>query len=180
VRTRRGTRLIGIDGLPVSGKSALAGRIESALGATIVYLDDFVRPEAEWRDAALPAFPFPYIRHDEFRETVITLGEGRAALYRRYDWEKGRLAAEWTEIAPDGPIVIEGVSALHPLLTPHYDLRLWVESDEATTLEASLVRGVGDWEREWRELFMPSVALYLASQPHLRADQVVAGRGVGG
>ena len=52
-------RLVAIDGLPVSGKSSLAGRLEAELGATIVYLDDFVRPEAEWRGKVAPAFPFP-------------------------------------------------------------------------------------------------------------------------
>lgn len=180
VRALPTARLIGIDGLPVSGKSTLADRLESALGARIVYLDDFVRPEAEWRGSARPAFPFPYIRYDEFIAAVTTLAGGRMARYRRYDWAAGRLADDWTEIAPDGLVVIEGVSALHPALAPLYDLRLWVESDAATTLEASLARGVGDWEREWRDLFMPSVELYLGSRPRLRADHVVTGRGVSG
>ena len=45
----RPQRLVAIDGLPVSGKSTLADRLAHELGAAIVYLDDFVRPEAEWR-----------------------------------------------------------------------------------------------------------------------------------
>jgi uridine kinase len=176
----RGKRLVAIDGLPVSGKSTLAGRLEAQLGATIVYLDDFVRPEAEWRGKVGPAFPFPYMRYDDFCQAVMTLAEGRVARYRGYDWAAGRLAGAWTEIDPDGLVVVEGVSALNPELAPVYDLRLWVESDAATTLEASLARGVGDWEREWRTLFMPSVALYLATEPWLRADHIVAGRGSSG
>jgi hypothetical protein len=74
-------------------------------------------------------------------------------------------------------VVIEGVSALNSALAPLYDLSFWVESDAETTLTASLARGVGDWTHEWRELFMPSVALYLASQPQQRADYRVRGRG---
>lgn len=173
----RGRGLVAIDGLPVSGKSTLARRLEDQLGAVVVYLDDFVRPQAEWRGIAKPAFPFPYFRYDEFLATVSTLARGEAARYRLYDWATGRLD-EWREVQPDGLVVIEGVSALHPELAPLYTQRFWLESDAATTLEASLTRGVGDWEREWRELFMPSVALYLQTDPRQRADHVVAGRGI--
>jgi uridine kinase len=177
IGARPGTRLVAIDGLPVSGKSTLAGRLEAELGATTVYLDDFVRPEAEWRGKVEAAFPFPYLRYDEFCRTVMTLAAGRAARYQSYDWAAGRLADTPTEIDPDGLLVVEGVSALNPDLVRAYDLRLWVESDAATTLEASLARGVGDWESEWQTLFMPSVAIYLASKPQLSADYRVRGRG---
>lgn len=171
--------LVAIDGLPASGKSTLAGRLENELGAVIVYLDDFVRPESEWRGTAKPAFPFPYIRYEEFLATVTSLAHGETTRYRRYDWATGQLADEWREIRPDGLVVIEGVSALHPVLAPLYHLRFWVKSDAATTLAASLARGAGEWEGEWRDLFMPSVALYLATDPHRRADHLVAGRGAG-
>jgi len=172
-----GRGLVAIDGLPVSGKSTLAQRLEDELGATVLYLDDFVRPEGEWRGSAKPGFPFPYFRYDEFMAAVIDLAEGRQARYRRYDWAAGRLSDDWHVLRPDGLVVVEGVSSLHPRLAPRYDLRLWVESDASTTLEASLARGVGDWEDAWRNLFMPSVALYLASDPRQRADYCVAGRG---
>jgi uridine kinase len=171
-----GSGLVAIDGLPVSGKSTLAERLERELGAQTIYLDDFVRPESEWRGKAEPGFPFPYMRYDTFMAAVRDLAAGRAANYRRYDWSTGQLA-DWHQMAPTGLVVVEGVSSLHPGLAPLYDLRLWVESDAATTLSASLARGVGDWEAEWRNLFMPSVELYLASDPWLRADELVAGRG---
>jgi uridine kinase len=169
--------LVAIDGLPVSGKSTLAQRLENELGAVTVYLDDFVRPEAEWRGVVKPAFPFPYFRYDEFLAAVTALVRGETARYRRYDWAAGKLAEDWCEIRPEGLVVVEGVSALHPMLAPLYHLRFWVESDAETTLAASLARGVGDWEGEWRDLFMPSVALYLATDPRTRADHLVAGRG---
>ena len=75
--------------------------------------------------------------------------------------------------------MVEGVSALHPDLTPLCDLRIWVDSDPATTLQASLARGVGEWANEWRDLFLPSVELYAATNPRARADLIVAGRGIG-
>lgn len=179
LRARPDAQLVAIDGLPVSGKSTLAERLETELGATCVYLDDFVRPQSEWRGTARPAFPFPYIRYDEFLATVMALARGETARYRRYDWATGQLMDDWREIRSDGLVVIEGVSALHPELAPLYDLRFWVESDATTTLAASLARGAGDWEAEWRNLFMPSLALYMATDPRRRADHLIAGRGAG-
>jgi len=176
VEAQPGARLIGIDGLPVSGKSTLATRLATELGATVVSLDDFVRPEAEWRGRTAPAFPFPFIRYTEFLNAVAALSRGEVARSPRYDWETGQFAAP-RDIRPDGLLVVEGVSAFHPRLAPLYDLRLWVESDPATVLEASLIRGVGDWEHEWRTLFLPSVELYLETGPADRADIRVAGRG---
>ena len=171
-------RLLAIDGLPVSGKSTLAERLERELGATTVYLDDFVLPEGEWRHKVRPGLPFPYIAYDAFVDVVETLAQGQVARYQRYDWSTGRAGA-WRVVEPLGLITIEGVSVLNPDLSRLYDLRFWVESDAQTTLAASLSRGVGDWEQEWRELFMPSVALYLETRPQAWADHLVAGRDAG-
>ena len=171
-----GARLIAIDGLPLSGKSTLAERFETEMQATCVYLDDFVWPEAEWRGRIEPAFPFGYIRYDEFLSAVRTLARGETARYQLYDWATGHLSDKKI-VGPERPVIVEGVSALHPDLAPLYDLRFWIESDAATTLSASLDRGVGEWETEWRDLFMPSVELYLRTNPQNRADHLVAGRG---
>jgi uridine kinase len=177
VRNRPNARLIAIDGLPVSGKSTLATRLETELGLEGIFLDDFVRPESEWRGRVAPAFPFEYIRYDEFMAGVRSLARGEAARYQLYDWSTGSLG-EYHVVAAGKPVVIEGVSVLHQELSPLYDLRFWVESDASATLTASLARGVGGWEHEWRDLFMPSVELYLRTNPRSRADCLVAGRGV--
>ena len=78
----------------------------------------------------------------------------------------------------DEPVIVEGVSSLHPDLARLYDLRIWVESDAATVLAAAGARGVGNWAREWEIMFVPSVALYLQTDPIGRADVLAAGRGV--
>lgn len=174
---RHGAGLVAIDGLPVSGKSTLAGRLERELGASVLYLDDFVRPADEWRGVVGPGFPFPYIRYDQFTTATAELAAGRMARFQRYDWASGRQSDDWHGIDPRGIVVVEGVSALHVALAPLYDLSFWVESDKATTLSAALERGVGEWERDWREVFLPSVALYMASDPRRRAHYCVAGRG---
>ncbi len=170
-------RLIAIDGLPVSGKSTLADRMIEAIGAKAIYLDDFVKPEAQWRGSVEPSFPFPYIRYDEFINTVRTLHRDGSCSYFPYDWSSGREAEEARHITLAQPVIIEGVSSLHPHLKPLYDLSFCVKSDAKSKLQASLERGAGDWSDEWRNLFMPSVDIYLESNPRDRADYIVKGRG---
>jgi uridine kinase len=140
VASRPDARLIAIDGLPVSGKSTLADRLETELGAQCLYLDDFVRPEAEWRGRIGPAFPFEYIRYAQFLAGVEALARGETIRIPLYDWSTGRVGDEHREVRPEGLVIIEGVSSLHPDLASLYDLRLWVESDATTTLAASLAR----------------------------------------
>ncbi|KQN73747.1 hypothetical protein ASE94_05695 [Devosia sp. Leaf64] len=177
LRARQDIRLIGIDGLPVSGKSTLADRLIKSFDADVIYLDDFVLPQNAWPEPIKPRFPFPYMRHAAFFEAVETLAQSGACRYQLYDWEAGALGP-WKEIRlGEKLIVVEGVSALAERLAPLYDLKVWIESDAATTLQASLDRGVGAWERQWRDLFMPSVERYMETRPLERADIVVPGRG---
>jgi len=170
-------RLIGIDGLPVSGKSTLADRLIKAFGTEIIYFDDFILPKKDWPEPTNPGFPFLYVRSEEFFRAVEEVAATGSCSYRLYDWASGTLDGTRTIRADSGPIVVEGVSALSERLSPLYDLRIWVESDGKTTLDAALARGVGTWEREWREFFMPSVERYMETVPKERADIVVAGRG---
>lgn len=174
---RPGIRFIGIDGLPVSGKSTLADRLIEAFGAEVIYFDDFILPQEDWPVERTPGFPFSYARSEDFFRAVEEVAAGGSCSYRLYDWATGTLGETRTIRADSGPIIVEGVSALSERLSSLYDLRIWVESDAKTTLEAALVRGVGTWEREWREFFMPSVERYMETVPRERADIVGAGRG---
>lgn len=123
--------------------------------------------------ANLAIISIDYIRYDEFLGAVRAFACDGSCFYQPYDWSTGRLRHEYRTVGPDKPVI----ASLHPELTPLYELRLWVESDATTTLQASLKRGVGAWEREWRDLFLPSVELYMQSNPRERAEFQVAGRG---
>jgi uridine kinase len=173
----RGKRTIGIDGLPVSGKSTLADQLEAQLGATCLYLDDFVLPEDLWARPLRPAFPFPYIHYAQFLAAASALAATRTCTYRPYDWASGQLAGPRELQAGSGPVIIEGVSALCETLAPLYDLKIWVQSDPATTLAAAYGRGPGNWRKQWQDYFLPSVELYMATDPLERADVSVMGRG---
>jgi uridine kinase len=170
--------LIGIDGLPCSGKSSLVERIEARVDISCIYLDDFVRPERDWPSRNRLAFPFEYMRYDAFLAAVQALAAEGECSYHPYDWQTHSVMPEARTVTREQTVIVEGVSALHPELAPLYDLKVFVESDRATTLDASLARGVGAWEAEWRELFLPSADLYMAGDPAGRSDMLVAGRGV--
>jgi hypothetical protein len=150
---------------------------ESAWAALKQSAESTYCSQAEWHSRTVPSFPFDFIRYGEFLGAVKSLARDGRCAYRLYDWNTARLRDEHRIVSLDQPVIVEGVSSLHPELAPLYDLRLWVDSDAATTLLASLERGVGAWEREWRELFLPSVDLYMRTAPQDRAEFLVAGRG---
>jgi len=168
--------LVAIDGLPLSGKTTLALRLIEEFGAECMGLDDFVRPEEEWPSRDTPSFPFDYIRYNEFVTAIRSLAHNRRCVFHPYNWETGHTADEQKMVRGDGIALVEGVSVLHPELAPLYDLRIWVESDPETTLAASLERGVGSWAHEWQFMFLPSVELYLRTDPKSRADVIALGR----
>ena len=163
--------LVAIDG------PTLAQQITEELGAECLGLDDFVRPEAGWSSRDKPSFPFDFVRYGEFVDAVRSLAHNRRCLFHPYNWETGRVEDLPKVVRGDGIALVEGVSTLHPGLAPLYDLRIWIESDAETTLAASLRRGVGSWAHEWGFLFLPSVELYLQTDPKARADWVACGRG---
>ena len=172
-----GPVLIGIDGLPCSGKSTLADMVAQQAGFECLSLDDFVLPEAEWPSHIRPAFPFEYMRYAAFLGAIGDLATQGACVYQSFDWATLEVETEPRHLRLDKPILVEGVSALNPAVEAYYELRVFVESDRATVLEAAAARGMGGWATEWKSLFLPSADLYMATHPEHRADLLVAGRG---
>jgi uridine kinase len=171
--------LIGIDGLPSSGKGTLVDKLRERVNLDCIELDDFVLPEEHWPSRDQPAFPFQFIRYDAFLDTVKTLAATGRCSYYPFDWNTLSTSEHRREVRSIKPIVIEGVSALNPALCDLYGLKIFVESDRSTVFQAALRRGGGAWEREWRELFLPSVDIYMLTHPERRADLLVPGRGSG-
>jgi uridine kinase len=169
--------LAAVDGLPCAGKSTLVSRLNEGVDFECIYLDEFVLPEKDWPPGIKPAFPFKYIRYDEFLDAVRTLASLGTCSYRPFDWDSFTVSAERRTLNLSKLVVVDGVSSLHPSLCNLYGLRIFVESDRASTLQAALDRGAGAWADYWRYLFLPSADIYMESQPQQRADLLIAGRG---
>jgi uridine kinase len=172
--------LIAIDGLPCSGKGTLVDKLKERVDLDCVELDDFVLPKEHWPSHHQPTFPFQFTRYGAFLDAVKTLAATGRCSYYPFDWNTLSTSERRRDIRLTKPVVIEGVSALNPVLCDLYGLKIFVESDRSTVLQAALRRGGGAWEREWRELFLPSVDIYMLTHPEPRADLLVPGRGIRG
>jgi uridine kinase len=171
-------KMIAVDGRPCSGKTALAIEIADALDAEIFHVDDLFMPMQDWAPDLQPAFPFPYFRYEEFLRGVRTLSRGKVFRYTPYDWNTGELSIEVTIITPDRPVIIEGVSTLNSQLAKLYSKKIFVQSDAKTELAAAMERNGAESEKLWKGLYLPSVDLYMETNPAERADLIVAGRGL--
>ena len=171
-------RLIAVDGLPLSGKSTLAGSLADRFGWAVLEFDDFYLPAEDWPPSIEPAFPFPFFRLDEFRAAVRSLHEQGECSWRPIDWPTLTVQPEPRHIGRGQPVIVEGCSVLDPALADLYDFRLFVESDRSTLAAAQKARdGVNVLSELWAKLFLPSVDIYMRTRPDERADLVVAGRG---
>ncbi len=168
--------LIGIDGMPCAGKTTLAFRLRETYGFEILQVDEFLLPEAAWPNRS-PGFPFPYLRYDEFLRAVTELAETGACEYAPFDWDTLAVATEKRRITTQRPVIVEGISALVPLLTRYYGLKIFVLSERETILDVAYARNFGIWTEEWRKIFLPSADMYMMTNPESRADIVVPGRG---
>jgi len=169
--------LIGIDGLPCSGKSTLADTLKKSLRLNSIELDDFALPESEWPPGNRPSFPFPFVRYEAFLQAIRNLATKGECSFYPFDWKTLAISDQLRTIMLSTSVVVEGVSALHPSICDLYRLRVFVESDRTSTFQAAMARGDKDWAKQWEEFFLPSTDLYMQTNPKGRADLIVAGRG---
>lgn len=160
LRGRSGTRWVGVDGFGAAGKTTLAAALARALPtAVVVHVDDFARP-------SVPGWEL-----DRFVAQVLEpLTAGRAARYQRWDWTDDR-GAEWHEVPPGVPVVVEGVSSTDERLGVPWDVRVWVDADREDRLARALDRDGEAVLERWLTDWMPSEERYAAAQrPRDRAD----------
>jgi uridine kinase len=157
---RPGTRWVGIDGFGVTGKTTLAAAVAGRLPtAVVVHVDDLARPGVStWE-------------HDRFREQVLApLAAGRPGRYQRWHWASDA-AAEWCDVPPGVPVVVEGVSSTDDRLGVPWDVRVWVEADREVRLARARERDGEAMLQRWLRDWMPSEERYAAAQrPRERAD----------
>jgi uridine kinase len=158
-----GTRWVGVDGLGAAGKTTLAARLAAALpGAVVVAVDDFARPLVRGWD------------RDRFTAQLLEpLLAGRTARYQRWDFDADT-GAEWAEVRPGHPVVVEGVSATDVRVPVPWDLTLWVDVPREERRRRAYARdGAERWPR-WVTDWFPSEEAYEAEQrPQDRVDLVV-------
>ena len=157
-------RVVAIDGTGGAGKSTLAGRLADAFDrAPIVHTDDF----ASW-DEPLDWWP------RFLEEPLLPLSAGRAARYRRYDWER-RTPGGLAETPAGRVVIVEGVSSSRRAFRPYLTFAIWVETPRAVRLERGLERDGDDTLPLWEQWMNAEDEYIEEERPDRSADLVVAG-----
>ena len=167
--------LVAVDGCGGSGKSTFAGRLQ-ALDATImvIHMDDFYLPSAQ-RQANPQTIADDYDTVRLSAEVLTPLTQNQPAHYQRYDWPADRLA-EFHTVSPGDMVIVEGVSALLPVLVDAFDYKVWVECPYELRLARGLARDGEAARSWWEDYWMPAEQRYIqAYSPVQCADLMVDG-----
>jgi hypothetical protein len=143
----------------------LAARISAALpGSSVIAVDDFARPGLRGWELA---------RFD--RQVLEPLLAGRAARYQRWDFTAD-VGAEWVEVGPGRPVIVEGVSATDVRLGVPWDVTLWVAAPAEQRWRRAMSRDGAALRERWLTDWIPSEEAYQREQqPQQRVDLIVDG-----
>jgi uridine kinase len=130
-----------IDGPSGAGKTTLAQLIAENWphgGAEVFHLDD-VYPGWEGLVAG-----------SAITEALLSVrASGKPAHWQRFDWHADA-HAEWNEIDPLHPLIVEGCGCLTSISAKSAQVRLWVQAPDDLRQLRALARGGEDYESHWQ------------------------------
>ena len=116
--------IIAIDGNCCAGKTTMATRLGSLLGANVFHLDDYFL-QMHMRTPERLSQPGGNVDAERFLSEVLSpTARGEAAQVRKYDCHED-LLLDPVLVSPSRVAIVEGAYSLHPLLAPHYDLTVF-------------------------------------------------------
>jgi uridine kinase len=92
--------------------------------------------------------------------------------WQRWDWVRGR-PAEWHELDPDRPIIVEGCGALSRANRALADWAIWVELDDATRKKRALERDGAAYAPYWDRWAVQELAFIEREMPQALADEIL-------
>ena len=149
-----------IDGRSGSGKTELATDLATALDAQLVRLDDVY---AGWDGLEAAS--------ERVRTDILLRNR-----WQRWDWELDA-PAEWHELDPTRPLVVEGSGSLSRANREHATFGVWVELDEPTRKARALARDGATYEPHWDDWAAQEQRFFDRERPDVLADYVVDQRG---
>jgi len=150
-----------IDGRSGSGKTELARAVVAGVaGAQLVRLDDLYPGWGGLDEGSR-------VVHDD----ILASDRPR---WRRWDWGLGR-HAEWHELDPLRPLVIEGCGALSRDNRALATFGIWVALDAETRKRRALERDGAEYEPHWDEWAAQEDAFLIRENPAAHADVVIDG-----
>ncbi|MFC4532583.1 (d)CMP kinase [Sphaerisporangium dianthi] len=154
--------VIAIDGPSGAGKTTLGRALAGELGAALVHMDDLY---PGW-DGLLGGV-------ERLVEWVLRpRAEGRPARRRRYDWTLGAYA-EWHEVPPSSPLVVEGAGAGAVAAGPYISRLIWVEAPPAVRRARALDRDGDVYRPHWERWARQERAYFATDRVRDRADLII-------
>ncbi|GAB3974734.1 uridylate kinase [Plantactinospora veratri] len=183
---------VAIDGPPAAGKTTLADELAAILreeqGRDVIRatIDDFLFPRAQrYPRGEYSAEGCYHDTHDHDalnRVLLDPLGPGGDRRFQpaAYDRTTDTVLSPPVSTAPaDAVLLFDGVFLMRPELVDRWDLRIFVSTALEKTVDRAVIRerrvsSRAEVERRWRERYIPSQQLYLATvRPTRHADIVV-------
>jgi uridine kinase len=171
---------VAVDGLTAAGKTSFGHELGEAMAGTgrpvlRASLDDFKRPWSE-RHRYDRFSGEGYYRNAFDLDAVVRLllePVQRKALCAIDPLTQVDHSAETVEVPADAVLVVDGVFAFRPPLDPFWDLRIWLDVDEETSIRRGEARD-GEAGSLHRDRYLPAERIYIAEcDPVARADVVV-------
>lgn len=172
---QNGQKIIAIDGGGGAGKSTLAERLQKALpNSAVIHIDDFYKGPWDKRLDHTNYDVHPFFDWKRFESEVIKpLKENREIVYHVYDWHK-HIAEEVVSVPKNAVIILEGGAVLQKDFADVYDLKIWLEADEAERLKRALARDGEHMRFLWEEDWLPVERNYIRIQnPAARSDIII-------
>jgi uridine kinase len=94
--------------------------------------------------------------------------------WQQWDWQAGAFA-DWHEIDPDRPLVVEGCGALSTANRALAHIGVWVELDTASRKRRAIARDGEIYAEHWDEWAAQEDAFIALENPRSLADIEVAG-----
>jgi uridine kinase len=182
---------VAIDGPPAAGKTTLADELAVILrtqGREVIRatIDDFLFPRAQRYprgEYSAEGCYFDTHDYDALNRVLLDpLGPGgdRRFQHAVYDHTTDTALSPTVKTAPtDAVLIFDGVFLMRPELINRWDLRIFVATTLEKTVDRALIRerqvsSQADVERRWRERYIPSQQLYLATvRPTEHVDIIV-------
>ncbi|MEQ1619719.1 MAG: AAA family ATPase, partial [Terricaulis sp.] len=140
------TRIIAITGGSGAGKSTLARALAWRLNAPVIAEDDYYRCRTSYLrfDAATHNFDAPDAKeHDLLCEHLSLARAGVAFEKPLYDLSTHRRLETTQRVDPGASMIVEGLHLLAtPALRALFDLKVFIDADEALRLERRMLRDI--------------------------------------